>query len=110
MPTDDDLELSKEIERQITPQDTPSDDDDFNNQLKKLEFGENILKYSMRRKVAAFLTGCAGSILLVFTLHLIIPKEWRWLSPEDLQSIKDVALTVFGGLAMSIGTLFFSKK
>lgn len=110
MPNDDDLELSREIERQITPKDTPSDDEDFNNQLKKLEIGESILKYSMRRKVAAFLTGCAAAILFVFTLHLILPEELRWLSPEDLQTIKDVALTVFGGLAMSIGTMFYSKK
>lgn len=110
MPNDEDLELSQDIEREITPKDTPSDDEDFNNQLKKLEIGESILKYSMRRKVAAFLAGCAAIILLVFTLHLVLPEKLRWLSPEDLKAIKDVALTVFGGLAMSIGTMFYSKK
>ena len=110
MLNDEDLEISKSIESEIIPKNTPTDDEDFDNQIKKLELGENILKYSMRRKVAAFLTGCAAIILLVFTLHLIFPEKWRWLSTQELDSIKDIALTIFGGLAMSIGTMFYSKK
>lgn len=88
----------------------PSDDEDFEKQIKKLEFKETNLKFSMRRIVAGFLTACAALILGVFTLHLVLPESWRWLSPADMDKIKDVALTVFGGLVMSIGTLFYSKK
>ena len=78
--------------------------------IAELELGETNLRFSMRRKVAAFLTCCTGLILVVFVWHLITPASWRWLSPADLDKIQNIALTVFGGLVMSIGTLFYSKK
>ncbi len=78
--------------------------------IEELELGEANLKFSMRRKVAAFLTLCAALIMITYVLHLILPYSLHWLSPCQLNDIKDVAVTVFGGLALSIGTLFFSKK
>lgn len=88
----------------------PSDDDDFEKQLKKLELGETNLKYSMRRRVAGFLTLCAAAIMLVYLIHLLVPERWHWLTSAQLDRIESVSVTVFGGLVMSIGTLFYSKK
>lgn len=78
--------------------------------IEELELGETNLKYSLRRYVAGGLTFCAGIILLVFIWHLIMPSCLRWLPPEELTSLKNLALTMFGALAMSIATLFFTKK
>lgn len=116
MREDDDLKLKSPLEEKMDcaltecPPDTPSDDDDFEKQRKRLEMKETSLKFSMRRIVAGFLTSCATLIMGTYVFHLISPYSWHWLSPCQLKDIKDVAVTVFGGLALSIGTLFFSKK
>ena len=102
--------MEKKQDGQAEAPTVPSDDEDFEKQLKELEYRETSLKFSMRRMVAGFLTFCAAVILGVFTLHLIMPESWRWLSADDLDKIKDVSITVFGGLVMSIGTLFYSKN
>ena len=88
----------------------PSDDEDFEKQLKELEYRETSLKFSMRRLVAGFLTCCAAVIMLVYLIHLLAPEKWHWLSQAQLDRIESVSVTVFGGLVMSIGTLFYSKK
>lgn len=98
------------VERVSTSSDVNPDNAAYKKVQEELEVGETKLKYSMRRKVAGFLTVCAGLIVSVYTLHLILPSSWRWLSPEQLDDIKDISLTVFGSLTMSIGALFFSKK
>lgn len=98
------------VERSSVSSDANPDNAAYKKVQEELEVGETKLKYSMRRKVSGFLTLCAGLVVSVYTLHLILPSEWRWLSPEQLSNIKDISLTVFGSLAMSIGALFFSKK
>lgn len=75
-----------------------------------LEFAETKLKFSIRRRVAGFLTLCAAAIMLVYLIHLLVPESWHWLTSAQLDRIESVSVTVFGGLVMSIGTLFYSKK
>ena len=86
------------------------DDTGYKQHIEKLDQQEATLKYLLRRWVAGFLTICTVVVLTVFVLHMVLPTQWRWLSPEEVAEIKSVALTVFGGLAMSIGTLFYSRK
>ncbi len=78
--------------------------------IEELELGETNLKYSLRKWVAGALTLCAALILAVFVLHLILPQKWHWLTAQEIESIKSLALTLFGALAMSIATLFYTKK
>ena len=46
----------------------------------------------------------------VFLAHLVLPEQYRWLSSDDLDVIKDMSLTIFGGLAMSIGTMYLTRQ
>ena len=78
--------------------------------IEELELGETNLKYSLRKWVAGGLTICAAIILAVFVWHTVAPIEWRWLPPDEVASIKNLALTLFGALAMSIATLFYTKR
>jgi len=78
--------------------------------IEELELNETSLRFSLRAKVACFLAGCCGAIMVVFVWHLIAPQTFCWLCPQRLEAIKDVALTAFGGLALSVGTIFISKK
>lgn len=78
--------------------------------IEDLELNETSLRYSLRAKVAWFLAVCCGAIMLAFVWHLVAPEWLCWLAPSRLETIKNVALTAFGGLALSIGTIFISKK
>lgn len=78
--------------------------------IEELELGETNLKYSLHKLIAGSLIACAGIVLFVFIWHIITPKSWRWLCPNEVESIKNIALTLFGALAMSIATLFYTKK
>ena len=78
--------------------------------IEELELGETNLKFKLRKIVAYVLIGCAAIILFVFLWHTIMPESWRWLPEKEVISIKNLALTLFGALAMSIATLFYTKK
>lgn len=78
--------------------------------IEELELGETNLKYSLRRWVAGGLTACAAVILVVFVWHLVMPECMRWLPVTEIAALKSLALTLFGALAMSIATLFYTKK
>lgn len=109
MRNDEELQLIAP-EPPAAPCQTPTDDEDFEKQCQRLEMRETRHKYSIRRCVSAFLLVCAGVVVSAYTLHLILPERLHWLTAAQLDKIKDVALTVFGGLAMSVGTLFYAKK
>lgn len=78
--------------------------------IEELELGETNLKYSLRRWVAGALTACAAVILFVFLWHIVMPQCLRWLPADEITALKSLALTLFGALAMSIATLFYTKK
>ncbi len=110
-----DLKLKDDNDAYLRETAAPSEDlnldeEGYNNVIRKLQLGETKLKYSLRRRVASGLTFCAAVILFVFIWHLIMPACLRWLPPEELTSLKNLALTLFGALAMSIATLFYTKK
>ena len=46
-----------------------------------------------------------GSVL-VLGWHLLVPKHWKFLEPEELQEIKDLILS---GAVVGLGTNYFRK-
>lgn len=46
-------------------------------------------------------------IFAIYTLHFLIPEEKRWLSMEDLERIKSIAVAVASGVFSSITTSYF---
>lgn len=97
-------------EPSASSEDLNPDEEGYNDVIKKLHLNETKLKYSLRRCVAMGLTLCAAIILGVFIWHLLMPACLRWLPPHEITSLKNLALTLFGALAMSIATLFYTKK
>jgi len=76
----------------------------------KITFKEEKVKSNARCIVVYALVLLCIVVLVSFCLNLILPIDWRWLSLEDMENIRGVALTVIGGLAMSLGTTLFIKK
>lgn len=110
----DNLKLKEENDRYLTEANLATHDANPDKKgyrtIEELELGETRLKYSLRRYVAGFLTLCAALVLIVFVWHILAPKEWRWLPDAEIASLKSLALTLFGALAMSIATLFYTKR
>lgn len=51
-------------------------------------------------------------VLAIYVAHLVMPLCWRWLSPDELQSIHDILFSsvVGGAIAIAARTYFFDDK
>ena len=49
------------------------------------------------------------SILVVYTLHLLLPEEHRWLTSSGLETIKDLTTSIVAGLLMSWSIKLYTK-
>ena len=49
----------------------------------------------------------AFAIVVVYTLHLLIPEGGRWLDAEDLQHIEKAGLTIIVGVVSTLATGYF---
>ena len=76
--------------------------------IKKLEQREKRFVYSERLIILGSLVGLA--ILIVYVLHLILPASWRWLTEVEVDTIKNISLSAFGGLIGTLATNYFLKK
>ncbi|MDU5054436.1 MAG: hypothetical protein E6234_06240 [Sutterella wadsworthensis] len=60
---------------------------------------------------AIALLALLGFVLIVcYVLNLILPESHRWLSPDDLSTIKDVVISIIGGLLMSLAMKYTTSK
>ncbi len=50
------------------------------------------------------------SITLVYSLHLIIPADKRWLTAEDLEQIRHLAISVAVGVGASLANSYFLPR
>lgn len=62
-------------------------------------------------KIAALIvfTIIGAGIVLTYVCHLIFPKEWKWLEPDAVLAIKDLALSIATGVSLSLATKFTIK-
>lgn len=53
---------------------------------------------------------CTGAVVVVtYIWHIIMPLSWRWLDPQEVTSIKDLALSISTGVIISFATKFTVK-
>lgn len=41
-------------------------------------------------------------IVGTYVLNLIFPACWRWLTPEELDRLKDLAISILSGVAVNL--------
>ena len=78
--------------------------------IKKLEQREKRFVYSERLIILGSLVVLCLAILIVYVLHLILPASWRWLTEVEVDTIKNIFLSAFGGLIGTLATNYFLKK
>ena len=76
--------------------------------IKKLEQRKTFC--SERLIILSSLVVLCLAILIVYVLHLILPASWRWLTEVEVDTIKNISLSAFGGLIGTLATNYFLKK
>lgn len=91
--------------------DTNADvDEEIGQKRRKRDFQEETWFYRVR--VGFLLTvscACVG-VVLCYLWHLVAPEHLRWLSPENISALKDLALSIIVGLSMTMLTTYFFKR
>ena len=52
---------------------------------------------------------CAIALLGAYVSNLVLPSDWRWLSPADMSSIKDIVVSIIAGLVMSFSVKYLAR-
>ena len=62
-------------------------------------------------KIGALVIFAAIGAGIVFTYvwHLVVGESFRWLSPKEVEAIKDLALSIATGVSLSLATKFTIK-
>ena len=81
--------------------------DDLND--KRMEKREYTVRHWVKLITIGILALLGGGIVVSYVLNLLIPMDWRWLSQNDMSSIKDLVTSIVAGLMMSLAIKFFTK-
>lgn len=99
---------TKELDADIPAAETGPDLD-----LKEAERDARIKDITIRSwiKVVALVVFASIGAGIVFTYvwHLIVPENLRWLKAQELEAIKDLALSIATGVSLSLATKFTIK-
>ncbi len=114
MPNNDDLNLDISLKDEVTSEETPSDDDGFERQLKReqiqRDFREEGWFYWIRIGALLFIAVSGLLIVSSYILHLILPEKWHWLGSQQLQDAKGLAITIITGAIISQTTTYLLRK
>lgn len=80
-------------------------DDDFNAEVSNIS-----LRHWVSMGAIAILALLGFVLIVCYVLNLILPESHRWLSPDDLSTIKDVVISIIGGLLMSLAMKYTTSK
>ena len=49
-----------------------------------------------------FIAVVGGLIVTAYVINLVLPEKWRWLSPSDLDHLKDLTISILSGVAVNL--------
>ena len=86
-------------------------DAELEEKRKRRSFREETWFYYVRIVFLGFVSVLGLVVASSYVLHLILPESWRWLSSDQLSSLKDVTISIVtGALISQVTTYFLSKK
>ncbi len=59
--------------------------------------------------VLVIFTAIGAGIVFTYVWHLIVSSNYRWLKPNEVAEIKDLALSIATGVSLSLATKFTIK-
>ena len=72
----------------------------------------NEIKVKSWLKIVSFIlvVVIAFAYTIVYTLHALLPKEIRWLLPEDLADIKNFVVSIVSGVLTAVVLSYFYDR
>ena len=71
---------------------------------------KDIRARSLIKIIALFIfTAIGAGIVFTYVWHIVTPCTWRWLKAEEVEAIKDLALSIATGVSISLATKFTIK-
>lgn len=52
----------------------------------------------------------AAAIIIAFTLNILLPHGWRWLTPTDLSGLQSLVISIVSGIVTSVAVNYFTKN
>lgn len=65
------------------------------------------LRHSVYKWAIRIVSGVFSIIFVIYFLHLVLPQSWRWLEPEELEQIKNLALSIAVGVTANFASGYF---
>lgn len=85
-------------------------DSELEAKRKLRDFSEETWFYWVRVIALCLISLCGFAIVGTYILHLIFPEKWHWVTPSQLSSLKDLAITILTGAVISQATTYFLGK
>ena len=63
----------------------------------------------LKKWILRIFTGIGVIIIVTYVLHMVLPLSYRWLDPNEVSSIKDLAISISTGIIISFATKFTVK-
>lgn len=102
------MRINKDLEEDISVK--KSDLEDPDTIRKRNESKELTILFQIKRIVIYLVSVELIVIFLVYVLHLIIPIKFRWLSIEEIEKIRSIAVSIIVGIMSSLIPMFFFKR
>ena len=102
------MRINKDLEEDISVK--KSDIEDPDTIRKRNESKQLTILFQIKRIVICLVSVALIAVFIVYILHLILPIQLRWLSSEEIEKIRSVAVTIIVGIMSSlIPILFFDR-
>lgn len=102
------MRINKDLEEDISVK--KSDLEDPDTIRKRNESKELTILFQIKRIVIYLVSVALIVIFLVYVLHLIMPIKFRWLSIEEIEKIRSIAVSIIVGIMSSLIPMFFFKR
>lgn len=102
------MRINKDLEEDISVK--KSDIEDPDTIRKRNESKQLTILFQIKRIVICLVSVALIAVFIVYILHLILPIQLRWLSSEEIEKIRSVAVSIIVGIMSSlIPILFFDR-
>ena len=103
-------EIPDNVDKIIQNESEDSDEISYKKKRRNMRFSEETwLHYARCFFLVVSVISTAG-VVIIYSWHLVGPRQWRWLSADDLANLKGLAITIVTGLILSQTTAYAFKN
>lgn len=102
------MRINKDLEKDI--EDKKSDKEDPDTIRKRNKSEELNILFNIKRIVIYVVSIVLILIFLVYICHIIMPIKLRWLSAEDIEKIRSIAVSIIVGIMSSLISAYFFNR